>query len=1298
LPGKKLAGLLTYLACTSPQPQRRETLTALLWGSHFDAQAKQNLRQALFRLRKVCGHDVLQGDSEFVSLNETFVVSDVSRFEALLRDGSRAALGAAATLYRGRLVDDVVIAEEGWDEWLASERERLLHLALGAMLKLGEHEFAAGHAEKALQAAQRAVALNNMREDAHRLIIRSLAAAGRRAEALTHYRNLVALLKRELNAEPDAATRSLAVELRSAEPPTVQEITEFRLDVSQDARPAPSAEKSVAPDHTTSLSPPAHFAGPERRQLTIMACTIAGPSAATALDPEDLSDLVRAFRKTVADAVARFNGFVAQYLTDGLIVYFGYPAAAEHDAEQAVRAGLDVINLVGALKIGFASPPRASVGIATGLVVVGERMGNGQIAQLVAVGEAANLAVKLPAMAAPGSVVIAGSTRRLVGGTFDCRALAVDESHGLPESVEAWEVRGEIAGVSRFEARRAGTLSPLIGRQEEVDRLRRRWDQARLGEGQVVLLSGEPGIGKSRMAENLLGGFKDELVARVRYFCSPHHVHSPLFPFITQLEGAVGFEPSSGAGEKLDKLEALLKLTSRNLPLDLPLIAELLGVPLDARYPALAVSSQQKRELTLATLLAQLDGMTAQRPVLIGFEDVHWIDPTSLDLLDRMVARAADLRVMLVVTFRPEWQPSWVGQPNVTVISLSRLGRQDSAEIIGSVAKGKPLPDVVVERVLARTDGVPLFIEEVTSSMLESGVLRETADGYAIDAPLPERAIPMTLRASLTARLDRLGPIKQVAQIGAAIGREFSHELIGAVASSTQADLDAALERLTESGLLSRHGTPPIATYSFKHALVQDAAYATMLKSRQRPLHARIAHVLVDRFPAMAENLPEVVARHFTDAGLASEAIGYWRKAGQLADTRSAAPEAVSSFERALSLLEAMPESTFTLEQSFDIRLELRSSLQLLGEGRRVLERLREAEALAERLNDDCRRGQVCELMTTAHLLVGEMDEAVAAGIRTLEIARRLGDVKLRVLSTNSIEQVHYYRGEYGRVVELATGNLAAQPGAKWTHAYSPTPPPLHDRCWLGMSLAQLGRFAEATENEAKAIQLAESMRHPYAIAVVHRAAGTHHLIKGDWTRARSSIEQGIEVARAGSVVILLPSLVASSAWVLSELGDGSEALDRLREGEELVERHAARGIVSGEYYHALGRACLLLGRLDEALRLADRAIEASPRHPGFAAHALHLFGDIATDPGLFDAERGEAYYRQALALAEPRSMRPLVAHCRLGLGKVYLRTGDPVQARDHLTAAATMYREMGLRFWLEQAEVELANHNRQRT
>jgi len=464
-----------------------------------------------------------------------------------------------------------------------------------------------------------------------------------------------------------------------------------------------------------------------------------------------------------------------------------------------------------------------------------------------------------------------------------------------------------------------------------------------------------------------------------------------------------------------------------------------------------------------------------------------------------------------------------------------------------------------------------------------------------------------------------------------------------------------------------------------------------LLQERRRELHARIVDAIEtlhrDRLGEQIERL----AHHALRGELQEKAVDYLRQAGSKAAARSALLDAEVWFEQALSVLETLPGSASTLEQAFDIRVELRPVLAQLGQPRRMLERLREAETLAERLSDERRRGRVCAFMTTAHSLLGELDAALVTGTRALEIAGRLGDLRLRILTTSFLEQAHYLRGDYARVIELATDNLAALP-AEWIYEHfgNAAPASVYDRVQLVMSLAELGRFAEAAQNAAEAIRLAEPTHHAYTVSQAHRAASMLHLLEGDWTKARSLIEHWIAVLRTRNVVLQLPIAVAASAWVLAQLGEASEAVDRLREGEQLLERAAARGFIGYRSWAWLGRACLLLDRLDEAERLGDRAVESSRSHPGFAAHELHLLGDIATHPDRFDAESGEAHYREALALAEPRGMRPLVAHCHLGLGKLYRRTSKREQAHEHLTIATTMYREMDMAFWLEKAEAEL--------
>ena len=512
-------------------------------------------------------------------------------------------------------------------------------------------------------------------------------------------------------------------------------------------------------------------------------------------------------------------------------------------------------------------------------------------------------------------------------------------------------------------------------------------------------------------------------------------------------------------------------------------------------------------------------------------------------------------------------------------------------------------------------------------------------------------------------RLDRLGPVKDVALIAAAIGREFSHELIASVTSLNPADFAAALERLTASGLISRRGTPPGATYMFKHALVQDAAYASLPRGRRRTLHAGIAKALVERFPAMVERLPEVVAHHLTEACEGAQAVEYWRKAGQLANARSAAREAIAFFDHALQVLTTLPESQSTLEQGCDLRLKLRPALLELGQNERMLECLREADALAEKLGDGRRRGRISAFMTTAHTVRGEPDAALAAGSRALDAAARFDDLRTRTIAMSQLVQVHHSRGEYERAIELATRNLAGLP-SDWVHETFGLggPPAIWDRGRLVLSLTALGRFAEAVEPAAETIRLAEPTKHAFTIGWAHFTAGSLPVRRGDWASALDHYERVIALSKAAKSFFLLPLALAPMPWILAELGRTGEALERLSECEQIVARQTARGGslgVIGPLLPWMGHAALKLGRLEDARRLGAGASEACQHHAGYWAEALQLQGEIATHQDLFDAESGESYFRKALALATSRGMRPLIAHCHVGLGKIYRRTGQ---------------------------------------
>ena len=604
----------------------------------------------------------------------------------------------------------------------------------------------------------------------------------------------------------------------------------------------------------------------ERRQLTVMFCDLVGSTALSArLDPEDLRDVIGAYHRCCADLITEAGGFVAKYMGDGVLAYFGYPRAHEHDAEHAVQAGLALVEAAPQLTTAAGVPLQVRVGIATGLVVVGDLIGAGAAQEQAVVGETPNLAARLQALAEPGAVVIADGTRRLLGNLFELKDLGARDLKGIAGPARAWAALRARSVGSRFDALHTTGLTALVGREEESELLLRRWSRAKTGEGQVVLLSGEAGIGKSRLTAALLEGLAAEPHTRLRYFCSPQRTDSAFHPIIGQMERAAGLAYDDKPQAKLDKLDALLAQTSTS-PEDAALFAEMLSLANDGRYPALDLTPEQRRQRVLEALMSQLEGLARRQPVLLIFEDLHWIDPTSLEVLGRIVDRIKTLAALLILTFRPEFNAPWVGQSHVVSLTLNRLGEREAAAIIARLVGNTALPADVLAEIIERTDGIPLFVEEMTKAVLEAeseGAARRTLAA----TPSPALAVPASLHASLMARLDRLGPAKEVAQIGSAIGREFSHALLASVARKPEAELGSALDRLVQAGLLSPQGVPPQASYLFKHALVQDAAYGMLLREPRRALHARIAETLESQFAETAEAQPEILAHHYTEAG-----------------------------------------------------------------------------------------------------------------------------------------------------------------------------------------------------------------------------------------------------------------------------------------------------------------------------------------------------------------------------------------------------------------------------------------------
>ena len=707
----------------------------------------------------------------------------------------------------------------------------------------------------------------------------------------------------------------------------------------------------------------------ERRQLTVMFCDLIGSTALTVrLDPEDMQAVIGAYDRCCAEAITRHGGFVAKYLGDGVLAYFGYPEAHERDPELAVEAGLAIVEAVPKLKTPAGSALHVRIGIATGVVVVGDLTGSGESEERGVVGATPNLAARLQAIALPDNVVIAEGTRRLLGSLYDLKDLGAIQLKGISDPTRAWAVLGPGSGESRFEALHGAKLTAFVGRETESERLLRCWTKAKAGEGQVVLLSGEAGVGKSRLAAEFLKRIADEPQARLRYYCSPQRRDSALHPIIGQMERDAKFTRDDSQNAKLDKLDALLAETATS-PQDAALFADMLSLPNDGRYPALDMPPPQRRQRMLKVLLGRTEALAREGPVLLVLEDAHWADPTTFELLSRLVDRIETLRAMLLVIYRPEIEMPWLGKAHVTALVVHRLPKREIGAMIDDVAGDVRLPAEAREEIGRRADGVPLFAEEMTKAVMEAQ--GDGDEGKAAAAvPFPALAVPASLQASLTARLDRLGPSKEVAQIAAAIGREFPHALLALVTGRSEPDLETALERLVRAGLLLRHGAPPQATYLFKHALLQDLAYSALLREKRRALHARIVEALEVHFHEVAQNQPEVLARHCAEAGLPEKAAALWGRAGRRSLKRSALLEAESHFSRALALIAANSSTPGLRREEITCQIGLASTLLLRrgytsAEAKAALSKtlapIRQADALGEPVEDPL------ALFTTLH-------------------------------------------------------------------------------------------------------------------------------------------------------------------------------------------------------------------------------------------------------------------------------------------------------------------------------------------
>jgi TOMM system kinase/cyclase fusion protein len=1058
-----------------------------------------------------------------------------------------------------------------------------------------------------------------------------------------------------------------------------------RLAVDEDGRVlvwtggASASESSAAAPH-----PP----DAERRQLTVLFCDLVDSTTlATRLDPEELREVVRAYQAACVKVIARFEGHIAQYLGDGLLVYFGYPLAHEDDAQRAIRAGLGIVEALEQLNTSLAqeglrpAPTQSRqrgvrlavrLGCHTGLVVVGD-VGSGTRQEQLALGETPNLAARLQGIAAPNTLVISAATLQLLGGFFACQSLGPQLLKGLAQPLEVYQVLYESMARSRLEAAGSTGLTPLVGREQEVGLLLERWAQVKDGVGQVMLLSGEAGIGKSRLVQVL----KEQVAAEPQAWltpcqCSPYYQNTALYPIIDLLERVVlRFDREESPPQKLSKLEGFLVHYGLPLAEAMPLFASLFSLPLPTDYAPLVLSPEQQKRQTMHALLTLLLRIAAQQPLLFVMEDLHWVDPSTLEFLSLLVDQGPTARILALFTFRPDFSPPWTGRSHCTQVAVHRLPRRQAVEIICQVAHGKALPPEVVEQIVAKTDGVPLFVEELTKMVLESGLLQEREERYELTGPLPPLAIPTTLHDSLMARLDRLATVKAMAQLGATLGREFSYELLQAVAPWNEEILHRGLQQLVEAEFLYQRGLPPQATYLFKHALIQEAAYQSLLKSTRQQNHQRIAQVLVERFPDIVETQPELLAHHYTEAGLSAPAIAYWLRAGQRAIQRSAHVEAIAHLSKGLEVLRTLADTPERAQQELGLQIALGQAwMAVKGQG--VLE----VERAYTRARELCQQvGETPELFPVLwglwrfYLVWAEYQTARELAEQGLSLAQRDQDPALMLVAHHALGTTAYFLGE----VSLARAHLeqgmalydlqqhhylAFRYGMDlgvWCLSYGAWP------LWL------LGYPEQALQRCQEALTLARKLAHPFSLTHALYYAAYLHYFRREEHAAQEQAETAMALASEKGFPQMVAAGMITRGWALAMQGQGEEGIVQLHQGMAAF-RSAAGGLDRPRYLALLAEAYGQVGQIEAGLTTLAEALAVAHKTGGryWEAELYRLKGELVLRRAS-PIEEAEGCFRQALEIARQQQVKSLELRAVTSLSRLWQRQGKCDAARQLL-------------------------------
>jgi class 3 adenylate cyclase/tetratricopeptide (TPR) repeat protein len=1007
----------------------------------------------------------------------------------------------------------------------------------------------------------------------------------------------------------------------------------------------------------------------ERRQLTVVFCDLVGSTELShRLDPEEMREVIRRYQDAVAAVVARYEGSVAKFLGDGVLAYFGWPRDWENQAERAIRAGLDATAAVAAITLDGGQALRARVGIATGRVVIGDIVGEAAAELDAVVGETPNLAARLQGIAAPGQVVIGPTTRQLIGNVFELEDLGPQGLKGFSEAVGVWRVIGEGTAESRFEASHAGMLARFVGREHELGLLHERWELARGGEGQIVLLSGEAGIGKSRILQALRDEIGEESLFRLHCQCSPHHTNSAFYPMVQRLERAAGFAAADTAAAKLDKLEALLEPTAASLKAVAPLFAALLSLPAEARYGPLQLTPQQRRDRTVEALIEQVLSLSRQAPVLLVVEDAHWVDPSTEHLIGEIMPRIAEAAVLVLITYRPEYRSPWADHPHVTSVALNRLSRRQGIEVVRA-AGGDVLPEATIDRIIARADGVPLYLEELTKSLVEA---RSLAEG-----PLAEDQIPATLQALLIARLDRLGEAKHTAQVGSVFGRQFSYGLLTAVAESPEPQIHANLERLVQSELIFRRGVVPDAIFTFKHALVQDAAYGTLLRRRRQQLHAQIADVLEREFPELIETEPETLAHHYSRADNAEKAVRYLSLFAKKATGMYAHTEALGALEEALAHAERLLDREAD-HRTVDLVLRQAESLHFLGRRQRIVDLLDRHRDRLERLEDSSLAGQYYFWLGFAHAWLGHRAEAARDLRRSLDEATRSGDEAIMGRTHRALATECVYSGQpldeavaHGREAALLLERT-------------------DDRFWFSQALFTLSYCCVFAGELDTALAAANRLAAFGESTGIRRAQANAAMLAGLCNAMIGETQAGIELCERA--LELSPDdfetafVLACLGRACAEAGDTARAVSVLEQAVELADR--VRSLQFCAWFRAmLAEAYLLDGAIDKADRVVRKALAVSLDIQFLIGVGLsrHLLGRLAKlQDALPDAEE---HLKEAVRLFATLGARFEHGRAALDLAALAHTRGDRNAAASHLKEAHDLFEILRIPNYADRAK-----------